>query len=175
MVEAQTHLRLSAGIDEAYITGLISVVREACENRIERTLVSTAWQLALDAFPESGVIELGMGPVISVTSVTYLDANGSEQTLDTSDWELDTFSEPARLYRAPGVQWPTTQAAPNAVTIAYTAGYGDTAAAVPASLKHWMLLALSDLYENRSAHGEKPAVPHNFVDGLLDPYRVLGV
>jgi len=173
--EALAHLRVSAGFEDAYITSLIPVVREACENRIERTLISTAWRLVLDGFPASGVVELGMGPVIEVTSIQYLDQDGAEQTLAGSAWELDTFADPARLYRSPGVQWPQTQATYNAVTINYTAGYGASAAAVPASLKHWMLLALADLYENRAAHGEKPAVSHNFVDGLLDPYRMLGV
>jgi len=175
LAEALAHLRVSAGVEDAYITSLIPVVREACENRIERTLISTAWRLVLDGFPASGVVELGMGPVIAVTSIEYLDQDGAEQTLATSAWDLDTFAEPARLYRAPGAQWPQTQATYNAVTINYTAGYGATDEAVPASLKHWLLLALADLYENRAAHGEKPAVPHNFVDGLLDPYRMLGI
>lgn len=171
--DALAHLRVSAGVEDAYITGLIPVVREACENRIERTLIETTWVLTLDSFPDA--IELMMSPVLDVTSVQYTDQDGQSQTLNPADYVLDRAREPGWLVPAPGRQWPTTEAGINKVVVTYTAGYGDTAAAVPASLKHWMLLALSDLYENRSAHGEKPAVPHNFVDGLLDPYRVLGV
>lgn len=173
LAEAQSHLRVSAGVEEAYISSLIPVVREACENRIERTLIQTAWVLTLDTFPDA--IELMMAPVISVAGVQYIDQDGATQVLNPADYVLDRAREPGWIVPAPGKAWPITEGGINKVTVTYLAGYGDTAAAVPASLKHWMLLALTDLYENRAAHGEKPAVRHNFVDGLLDPYRMLGV
>jgi uncharacterized phiE125 gp8 family phage protein len=173
LAEALAHLRVSAGVEDAYISALIPVVREACENRIERTLVETSWVLTLDSFPDA--IELMMPPVLDVTSVQYTDQDGVAQTLNPADYVVDMAREPGWLVPAPGRQWPATEAGINKVVVTYTAGYGDTAVAVPASLKHWMLLAMADLYENRAAHGEKPAVPHNFVDGLLDPYRMLGI
>jgi uncharacterized phiE125 gp8 family phage protein len=173
LAEALVHLRVSAGMEDAYITALIQVVREACENRIERTLVQTSWVLTLDTFPDA--IELLMPPVLAVASVQYTDQDGALQVLNPADYVVDRAREPGWLVPAPGRQWPATESGINKVVVTYTAGYGATAAAVPASLKHWMLLALTDLYENRTAHGEKPVVRHGFVDGLLDPYRLLGV
>jgi hypothetical protein len=56
------------------------------------------------------------------------------------------------------------------VRVSYTAGYGPTGASVPAPLRHWILCALTFLYENRI--GE---LPEGFADGLLGSYRVIGV
>lgn len=173
LAQALVHLRVAAGTEDAYITGLISVAREACENRTERTMVSTPWLLTLDSFPDA--VELLMPPAIAVQSVTYEDADGGTQVLSPADYVVDNTRGPGFVVPAPGAAWPATADGINKVRIAYTAGYGATAADVPASLKHWMLLALTDLYENRAAHGEKPAVAHGFVDQLLQPYRIMGV
>lgn len=173
LADALAHLRVSAGIEDAYITSLIPAAREACEQRTERTLISTPWRLQLDAFPDA--IELLRPPILSVESVQYRDVDGATQTLDPQDYVLDNAREPGWLVPAPGRTWPEVGEGINAVVVNYTAGYGASAASVPTPLKQWILLALTDLYENRAAHGEKPVVRHNFVDALLDPYRMLGV
>ena len=98
---------------------------------------------------------------------------GAVQTLDPSAYVLDGDSLPARLVPAVGTAWPATQdGAINAVTVTYTAGFGATAAAVPAPIRHWLLLAVAEMYETRSASAERPVVRNEFVDHLLAPYRV---
>ena len=119
-----------------------------------------------------------MPPVIDVTSVTYTAADGSSTVLASTDYTLDARSEPARLVPAYGLSWPTTQASIAAVRVVYRAGYSTSAtaataqAAVPAALRQWMLLAVGDMYERRAASSDKPAVRHDFVDALLDRYRI---
>lgn len=178
LAQALVHLReeFDAGANDAYITSLISVARTACEDRTERTLITTPWVLTLDAFPAGGVIALAQGPVQAVQSVQYLDALGNLQLLDASAYALNTTTNPARLQPAPATTWPATQpSATAAVRVAYTAGYGSTAASVPAPLVHWMLLALGSLYNTREASATQPQVGHAFVDHLLNPYREMGV
>jgi uncharacterized phiE125 gp8 family phage protein len=172
--EALAHLRVDEGEENDYVRSLIRTARMNAENRTERTLMPSTWTLRLDAFPvcDAGLIELRQPPVTAVTSVTYIDADGNTQTVPTADYVLDTFSEPGRLL--PVDKWPLAASRPGAVTVVYTAGYA-SAAAVPAPIKHWMLLALTDLYELRQRSGEKPALPHDFADSLLAEYRVLGV
>lgn len=173
--ECLAHLRADAdgGPNDQYVSSLIPVAVAACEERINRTLISTPWRLQLDAFPAGGEIALRMGPVISVQSGTYKDAAGAVQTLDPSAYVLDGDSLPARLVPAVGAAWPATQdGAINAVTVNYTAGFGATAAAVPAPIRHWLLLAVAEMYETRSASAERPVVRNEFVDHLLAPYRV---
>lgn len=175
LAEALTHLRADgdSGANDAYITSLIAVVRHACEDATERSMVSTPWLLRMDAFPDA--IELRQPPIIAVQSVQYLDVDGVLQTLDPADYVFDNACEPGRIVPAPDVTWPDTQAdAINTVRVNYTAGYGATGASVPAPLRHWMLLALTELYETRSASGERPQVRHNFADNLLNGYRIMG-
>ena len=159
-------------LNDAYVSVLISVARQACEDRTERTMVSTPWRLTLDAFPDA--IPLHQPPIIAVQSVEYTDTNGVTQTLDPQDYTVDTVSVPGYIVPAFGKAWPATRDQINAVRVNYTAGYGATAASVPKPLIQWMLLAIGDMYSNRNASSDRPAVKHNFVDSLLNPYTVMG-
>jgi uncharacterized phiE125 gp8 family phage protein len=82
LAQALHHLRESAdgAENDAYILGLIATARAACEDRTERTLISTPWRLTLDGFPASGAIELSQPPIIGVTSVQFRDEAGVLQT-----------------------------------------------------------------------------------------------
>ncbi len=69
MAEVLVQLRVGAGVDDAYITSLITVARELCEHAPERSLITTAWRPRLDAFPSDGGIELLQPPIIAVSLV----------------------------------------------------------------------------------------------------------
>jgi uncharacterized phiE125 gp8 family phage protein len=183
LAEALTHLRETGdgGANDEYIEVIITAAREACEARTERTLTTTGWFLQLDGFPSvtsdnpNAAIYLYQPPIIAVQSVQYLNASGTLTTIDPADYVLDAASAPGRLVPAPGKVWPAVQdGAINSVRVAYTAGYG-AAADVPKPLRQWMLLAIGDMYENRNGSTERPSIPHDFADNLLNPYRMLGV
>lgn len=188
LAEALAHLREvgDGGANDAYITTLITVARQACEDRTERTLITTPWRLTLPDFAafspsehrtgRRGGIVLAQPPVITVQSVQYIDTAGDLQTLDPADYVVHTHLEPAILAPAPGVTWPAVQPDRlDAVRVAYTAGYGATAASVPLPLRQWIMLAVGSLYNTRNADAEQAQVTHGFVDHLLSPYRMLGV
>jgi hypothetical protein len=121
-----------------------------------------------------GKIELPFPRLQSVESITYLDADGVQQTLAPELYTVDGASEPGILTPAPGQFWPDTQNIMNAVQIAFTAGYGD-AEAVPAGIKAWMLMRIGALYENREGVTSQQRITGQefpFVIRLLDPYRV---
>lgn len=173
--QALAHLRVDDSESVDYVAGLIAVARQQAEDRTERTLMPSTWTLRLPAFPaaDGGAIELLRPPIIGVTSVQYLDADGTLQTVDPASYVVDTQSEPGRLLPLAS-SWPATATHPQAVTIVYTAGYA-SAAAVPMPIKQWMLLAMGDLFELRQRSSDKPALPQDFADGLLAPYRLLGI
>ena len=174
-LQALAHLRVDDVDSLDYVTSLIAVVRQQAEDRTERTLMPSTWTLRLPAFPaaDGGTIELLRPPLVGVTSVQYLDATGTLQTVAPADYVVDTQSEPGRLIPLAG-SWPATATHPQAVTIVYTAGYV-SAAAVPLPIKQWMLLAMGDLFELRQRSSDKPALAQDFADGLLAPYRLMGI
>lgn len=175
LAQLKDHLRVDGTESDDYLTTLISVVRQQAEDRTERTLMPSTWTLRLPAFPSDygGTIELQRPPLVAVSSVQYIDAAGDLQLLDAGAYWVDTFGEPGSLVPLSG-SWPATAEHPSAVTIVYTAGYAN-AAAVPAPIKQWMLLAAGDLFEMRQRSSEKPALAQDFADGLLAPYRMFGV
>ena len=120
-------------------------------------------------------IILPMSPVQAITSIKYIDANGVQQTLDPSQYKLDNVSEPARIVPAYGVSWPAARNEINSVEVTYVAGFGDNTA-VPEGIKSWIKIRIGTLYENREevailTRGKVEVLP--FVDGLLDPFRVV--
>jgi hypothetical protein len=86
---------------------------------------------------------------------------------------LDSVSEPGYLVPAAGRTWPTTQDRINTVEVEYTAGYAGSV--IPTPIKHWILLAIGDMDANRERSAEKPAVPQDFAEGLLDTYKIWSV
>jgi uncharacterized phiE125 gp8 family phage protein len=173
LTEAKAQLRITCPDEDTFTTALIAVVRTDAENRLQRSLVPTAWRLTLDAFPAfPQIINLSMVPVVSITAIGYHAEDGTIKTLASNAWLLDAYSSPARLAPAVGTRWPTDISdRPGAVWVEYTAGYA-TPADVPTPIKQWMLLAMGDLDSQRARSSEKPAVPQHFADALLDVYRV---
>lgn len=168
LAEAKLHLRVDGSDENALITSLITAARESCEYRIERTLISSGWTLTLNEFQD--VIRLAMPRVISVSSISYRDTNGNNQVMSAADYEL--ANDPGYVVPASGVSWPSTYGGINDVTVVYTAGFGASASDVPAPIRQWILLAIGDMYANRERSSDKPTVPHNFSDSMLDPYRM---
>jgi uncharacterized phiE125 gp8 family phage protein len=171
--DVETQLRLEPGTETAYLQALITAARTEAENRMQRTLLSTTWRLLLDQFPDA--IRLQMPRIIGVQAVQYVDELGALQTLDPTLYSVDIGSEPGWIVPAWDQVWPSTREQINAVSVVYSAGYGNSAALVPAPIRQWILLAVGEMYNNRERGAVKPSVPHEFVDGLLDTYRVRGV
>jgi uncharacterized phiE125 gp8 family phage protein len=178
LAEAKLHARVDLNDDDALITALIVAATEMCEQKIGRAIMTQTWLLTLDAFPAA--IELTRVPVQSVTSVTYVDPDGATVPLNTgSNWRLLDLGDYsfARIVPVYGYEWPATRAQAEVVSVQYVAGYA-SAAAVPQSIKQWILLQTASMYENReteaySSRAVSTTVQMQFVDRLLDRYVVV--
>lgn len=168
------------GPGDAYLKACIAAAHEACEQRTERALITSTWQITMDGFPclprgmALAAIRILRCPVQAVLSIKYDDADGVEQTLAPTAYRVNVNAEPATI--TPVGSWPATLAGhTGTVRVTFTAGYGADPADVPMPLRQWILLAVGDLYERRNASGETPVTEHGFVDNLLQPYRLLGI
>lgn len=173
---AKSFLRVDTADDDFLIATFITAARQYVENKLERTLCNTTWRLTLDAFPDGNdPIILYRPPISSATTnvaITYTDANGNSTTLASSNYQVDFRSEPGRIYPGYGQTWPFPRDIPNAVTITYVAGYGNSVDSVPAGIRAYMLRVIAEMYENREmtvVGTIASAYPH--LDGMLDPYR----
>jgi len=170
LADAKGQLRLSLADDDALITALIVAAREYVETFTHRALITQTWDDTRDAFPGDDVIWLPKAPLVSVTSVTYVDSNGATQTWSSTLYTVDAPTGPkarvACIVPNYGQSYPSTRDVINAVTIRFVAGYGATATAVPASLKHAMKLVIETWLAGSSA-----APLPSAVDALLWPYK----
>lgn len=167
--EARAHLNLPSGIgDNEYLLSLVVAATAAVENYTGLRLLTQTFQDVHDMFPKGGkCLFLRNAPAASVTSVTYLDTAGDSQTWSASEYTTDLVSVPGRIAPKPNYTYPLTSTQIKAVTVNYTAGYGSTAASVPADLVQAVKMVLVDFYENR---GEAPREMRTSVHALLSPY-----
>ena len=146
LAEAKEHLRVIHDDDDAYIELLITAARAYVEEHSARALCTQTITLKLPRFPAR--IELPRPPLASVTSITYVDGDGTTQTLSSSNYRVSTSGEPGFIDPAYNISWPTTRDIADAVTVVYVAGYG-AAAAVPSLVKQAIKLMVAHLYETR--------------------------
>ena len=144
--EAKAHLRVDHGHEDGRILGLIQAAREMVEEDAQVALCPQTLTIRLDAFPRWEV-QLRKCPVNSISSITYVDAYGTTQTLASSEYTLDAYSRPARLTPAYNEVWPATRHQINAITITATAGY-TSPASVPAMAKQAIKMLVAHWFEN---------------------------
>lgn len=176
LAEAKLHCKAEESADDALITALIVSARQQAEHRTGRALVTQKWELTRDSFPVDS-LELPNPKLVSVESVTYLDADGVRQTLANTEYQVVTDELIGRVLPAYGKSWPSCRVQPGSVAVNFTCGYG-AAAAVPPSIKTWMLLAVGTWYGQREGIITGTIVaelPRDFFAALLDPYWVARV
>lgn len=169
--DAKLYLRIDGTDEDAVIGDLIKAARTVVEQKGRLALITQTWDYTLDAWPD--VIRIPIGPVQSVVSVTYVDSNGTTQTLDPAEYQVDNSQNPARITPAYGRVWPVARVQPNSIAVRFVAGFGDTTADIPRDLRQALLLLLGHFYENREAVtvGSVTEVPMT-VNFLILPRKV---
>lgn len=145
--EAKKQAQVTASGDDTHIDLLIAAAEQLVERDTGHQLLDATYDLFVDRFPV--FIRLPFPPLDSVTTVKYFDTAGVQQTLTSSEFQLDDAGEVARIY--PGIDdpWPSTQLGRiNAVEVRFVTGYGD-AGDVPELLKHCVRELVSEAYWNR--------------------------
>ena len=191
LADAKQHLRIDVSDDDALITMLIAAARQYAEQLTRTSFITQQWSLVMDAFPgpslmgaPAGVpfslpghaVLLEHGPVQSIDSITYLDMSSTLQTFASTNYVADLTGLLTRITPKFGQIWPITLPQIGSVTVNFTAGYGATVDKVPAGLVQWMKLRIGTLYENREEVVTGRGInvtPMPFIDGLLDPYRLV--
>lgn len=168
---ARMHLRNEdLRVDDALVRALILSATQNIEAQyglalLEQTVVQTH-----NAFPASSdtPMLLRIAPLLSVTSIAYIDAAGATQTWSASQYTSGRFNNTAFIVPKIGYTWPSGLAKmPNAVTITYDAGYGTKSENIPEPIKQAILLNVGWLYQNRE---DPTATLSRASDHLLRPY-----
>lgn len=194
LAECKQHLRVD-GDDEDTLIGIYLAAAighlDGADGWLGRSIVAQTWsqdfdgfmvanangvrQLATSFFPLPGVafnasFRLGLAPVTSIASVTYLDGAGVLQTVDAASYSLVNGRNAPEVRFVREFSIPVVRLDKPAVTVTFVAGYCDDEAA-PGPLKAAILLMVGDIYQNRETKVATLLTENSTVRRLLDPYR----
>jgi len=136
LAQAKLHLRVNHTLDDASIDEMISAGIEEFQDTTGRAFARITAELCLSEFPD-GPIAVPRPPLVSVESITYLDAAGESQTLAESDYQVHTNQTPGLI--TPVDAWPTAYDQPGSIVVTFTAGTpAESPPRIVNALKLWL-------------------------------------
>ena len=163
LAQARTQCRVDAG--DGYfdddINRLIAAARAYVEKRTNSRLYTQTVAILCDSFAD--MARLPEGPVQSISSVTYIDTDGDEQTLSTSVYELRADGLEAAIVLKYNQVWPSIQLG-SRITVTAVVGY----ASVPDDVLHSVLLLIADWFRNKEVRAD---AEWSVIDSLLVNHR----
>ncbi len=154
LAEVKGHIRVDHDNDDTAIAAYIKTATQSLDGRdglLGRCLITQSWTLTLDSFASEIIIPLP--PCQSIGAITYVDPDGATQTLAPAAYQAFGLGDDhgARVRPAHGTSWPATRNQPGAVTITFTAGFGDGPEDIPEPIRTAIKMHVGHLYEHRES------------------------
>lgn len=152
---------------------LIEEARQSIEDMTGLAFINQTWRMTIDRWPQGreewwdgireghisqlygpgsqiGYVALPRYPLSSITSITtYDEASNATSVTVANVFDVDTQQTPGRIVLKSGQTWPVATRPSNAIQIVYVAGYGASAANVPAPLKRAIKQLAAYMYSHR--------------------------
>lgn len=176
------------GVDasNSLLPGLLTAATDAAIRYLNTDLIGRDWTLYLDRYPYVGTNVGGISPrdtknlpwislpwskLISVNSIKVIDEDGTETTLTTDEYEVDTNQDPGRV-QLDYFPLPTKEL--SGIQIAYTAGYDNDSPYddIPEGILLGIKMYAAWLYEHRGECDAMDGLNKSGAASLLRPYRV---
>lgn len=154
--EAKGHCRITTDDDDGLLPGFIIAARQYCEDETGRAFITQTLQLKIDSdWPVdrcgNDCIVLPRPPSVSVSSISYIDINGTTQTLASNQYQFTEGDIFASIRPAYGAAWPTVRDQSDAILVTFIAGYGSNPGDVPEPIRQAIKLMTGHFNENREA------------------------
>lgn len=159
LAEARSQCRIDS-VDTTYdadLTQMIAAARAYCERRCNSRFAEQTIEAYCNDFGD--LARLPESPVGAVSSITYVDTDGTEQTVSTDVYEERFEGLDAAIVLKYGQVWPSRRTG-SRIKLTATVGY-ETA---PDDVKQAMLLLVNDMFERRTL---EPVPAWSAVDTLL--------
>lgn len=167
--EFKQHARITVDDQDLILSSYLASATENIEEQTNRAISVQAYLISFDRFPACRELRLPLGRIQSVTSVTYLDSAGAEQTWASGNYATDLNSDfSARLWPVPSSNWPSIGAYPGAIRIAVVAGF--TPAQLKYSLKQAVLMKASAFDMTRAPGDDDPDAIDQAIHNLISPW-----
>ncbi len=197
--EVKAHMNIADDVvnDDGLILGYLGSGIESCEKFTGRSLINRTYNLFLDGWPSDrnrepwwdGVrtgsisdltrvkrhIDLPRPPARSVVHVKFYDDNDNETVWATTNYFVDSVSEPGRVVLRTGASTPNITRVANGLEIQYVAGYGPSQNDVPEDLRLGIMMMIAFNYEHRGECTESEALSGSGADARWQFYRMLSL
>lgn len=177
LAEAKAFLRVDGTAEDSFIGTLITAARLHVEGTTGRALLAQSWRTVCDDWPESRMVKLPVGPIVSLSEIRVYDAEGAATILSLAQFQPETKTMPARIHLPTTIAGMPVLRDRAAIEIDYVVGYGNDAADVPQDLRQALLMLVGYWFEHRDAvviAGSGAVVPGGF-DGLVASYRQISL
>lgn len=122
--EAKNYLRITHTADDFDLVRMIATATAEAEEVMGRALMRRTYDYTLDAWPTDRWLILPMPPLVSVTSITYTDVDGTAATFSSASYIVNTARTPGGIWLKTGYDWPSvTLREVGAIVVRYIAGY----------------------------------------------------
>jgi|APLak6261660231_1056022.scaffolds.fasta_scaffold00071_33 phage conserved hypothetical protein, phiE125 gp8 family len=175
LADMREHLGITQADDisrDNIIAGRIISAREWAEQYTGQAFITQAWTCYAHDFPYN--VDTGhrlrlKQPLVSVTAVKYNDADGIQQILAPSGYQVDLVG--GCIVPAYGSSWPLARAQLNSVQVEYVCGYGNPAD-VPESIKDAIRFIVGqwEVFQTSMEGVVRPFTIPNAAKQLLDNY-----
>ncbi len=174
VTDAKNFLRVEHGDDDAIIASLIAAARSHVEAMTRCALIAQTWQFVFNCWPDSGRIQLKMGPLRALIAARIYNESGVATNIDTSQFVID---KGAGVIAAPCWSLPLPGRAVAGIELDVELGFGANAGDVPPTLLQAIRMLVAHWYENRGlvAIGQSiPMMPAS-VNAMISSHRVLSL
>lgn len=159
LAETKAYLKIDNSNDDTLLTDLITAVRKAAEQFLCSSLITQSWKISYDKYAPS-CVELSMGPVQSVTSVTAIARDGGQTVLSSGGYYLSAGNRKLVFDVSP---------LSHRVEIIYVTGYGASSSNIPSPIRYGMLAHIAAIYDGRAGGN---SVPKQAIEFYL-PFRAV--
>lgn len=174
--DAKRVIGITHSDDDGLITAFIEAATEWLDGYsgvLGRALVDQTWKISMSGMCRR--VLLPLAPVSAITSVTYYDPDGAQQTVAPGGYGLFADAAGPYLQFVHDYGFPALYAREDAVSVTVTAGYG-SADDVPAPIRQAIRMLVAGWYENResASPADMNDVPYG-VSALIAPYRRVSI
>lgn len=161
VAEVKSHTYIDHDDQDAEIEMLVAAARDHVERYCNVKIATQTVDVKCDSFDDFAYLPIG--PVQSISAITYIDTDGAEQTLATSVYELRADDLDGEVVLQYGQAWPARRVGTR-ITVTAVVGYEAT----PPAIKNALLLLVALGFESREAQ-EMGAF--STADALLSNFR----
>lgn len=162
--EVKAHLRVDSDYEDDYIASLVSVATDEAEEVTRRRFGD---QIVNAYFEHWRPVTLYKCGVVQDIELYMRDESGDWVLIEPDKYEL-IRAVPAFIQYHDNFSEPTHKNWYELVKVSVSCGEP-----LPATVRHWMLLRIGTLYDNRQSDAERPSKPQEFATELLNIHKII--